>query len=106
LPVASGERHLAGDVAKLVGFDVVTREHEQDAGHATRGGRVDATDIGVRDPRSQHYGLCHIGELDVIGIATPAGDQGLVFETSNGLAYAEFHMSTSDNMLRRAPDAC
>ena len=32
-------------------------------------------------------------KLDVIGIATATGDQGLVFETSNGLAYAEFHGS-------------
>ena len=89
--IAIGERHLAGDVAKLLGLDVVTREHEQDAGHAARGGRINAADIGVGNSRSQHYGLRHIGELDVIGIATAAGDQGLVFETSNGLAYAEFH---------------
>ena len=47
--------------------------------------------FGVGNARSQHHGLRHIRERDVVGIATAAGDQGLVFETSNGLAYAEFH---------------
>ena len=98
--VAIGERHLAGDIAELVCFDVVTREHEQDARHATRGRRIDAADVGVRDPRSQHDGLRRIGKLDVIGIATATGDQGLVFETSNGLAYAEFHGSCLKWVLR------
>ena len=32
-----------------------------------------------------------LGELDVVGIAALAGNQGLVFETPNGLANAEFH---------------
>ena len=48
-------------------------------------------DVGVRGLRAHHEGLRHVGQRDVVGIAALAGNQGLVFETPNGLANAEFH---------------
>jgi hypothetical protein len=45
----------------------------------------------VRDLRAEHKGLRHFLELDIIGIAAFSGNKGLVFETPNGLAQAEFH---------------
>ena len=38
--------------------------------------------------------------MDIVGIAALAGDQGLVFETPNGLANAEFHDRSSIKMPR------
>jgi hypothetical protein len=48
-------------------------------------------DVGVRRLRAHHDGLRHVGKRDVVGIAALAGNEGLVFETPNGLANAEFH---------------
>ena len=94
------ERRMAGHVAEAVGLHVVAGQHQQHAGHAARRRRVDLADVGVRDPRAQHVGLRHVGKRDVVGIAALAGDQGLVLETPNGLANAEFHDDSSVKIAR------
>ncbi len=85
------ERGMAGNIAEPVGLHVLAGQHQQYAGHLARGRRVDAADVGVRDARAHHIGLRRLVEMDVVGIAARAGNQGLVFETPNGLANAEFH---------------
>ena len=64
---------------------------------------VDLADVRVRDLRAQHEGLRHVGKRDVVGIAALAGDQGLVLETPNGLANAEFHDDSCQNSARPLP---
>ena len=89
--VAVVERRVAWNVSESVGLHVVSGEHQENTGHLARCCNIDFSDLRVRDLRAEHKGLRHFLELDIIGIAAFSGNKGLVFETPNGLAQAEFH---------------
>src|SRR3954465_1077017 len=82
---------MTGHIAKPFGPYALARQYREHAGHCFRGAHIDLADIGVRDACAQHISLCSVLEMNVVGVTALAGDQGLVFETPNGLANAEFH---------------
>src|SRR3954469_20365967 len=92
---------MAGHIAEAVGLHVVAGQHQQHAAPFAGGGGVDATDIGVRDACAQYISVSSVLEMNVVGVTALAGDQGLVFETPNGLANAEFHDLTSSKIATR-----
>ena len=95
------ERRVTRNIAKSVGLHVVAGKHKQDAGHRARCGSLDAAKVGMGRLRAYDDGMRHVADLHVVDVATPAGDQRLVFETSYGLAYAEFH--EHPNAIGRPP---
>src|SRR3954465_3744818 len=92
---------MTGHIAKPVGPYALARQYREHAGHCFRGAHIDLADIGVRDACAQHVSVSGILEMNVVGVTALAGDQGLVFETPNGLANAEFHDLTSSKIATR-----
>jgi hypothetical protein len=82
---------VARHVAEAVCLHIVAGQHQQHARHFLCRRCVDIANVGVRDARAHHIGLRRLVEMQIIGIAALAGDQGLVFETPYRLANAEFH---------------
>jgi hypothetical protein len=73
---------------------VLSGSCKQHAGHAPRGGRVDALDPCVRHRRAQHEGMGHSRQNDVVGVAALPGDKTQILMTSHGLAAAKFRAAS------------
>jgi hypothetical protein len=85
----------AGEGGDAVGLEIGAGEDGEDAGPGQGGGRVDRLDAGMRVGRAQDGRVGLPGKIDVIEIATAAGEQSQILLADNRLTHPELHGNLS-----------
>jgi hypothetical protein len=91
--VVGRERPGSGHRAHVIG-KISSSEDRDHAGGTLGLVHIDRGDLGVRDRAAHHAKVEHAGDGDVVGVASPAGDQPLIF-------LAEPRSANLDCALRR-----
>ena len=93
--VAVGQRGEEGDIADAVARQVGGGVDRQHAGGGCGFARVEAGHPGMGVRRAQHVEIGLARQVDVIGIAAMAGDETVILEASDRLAYSKLSHATA-----------
>ena len=96
----------AGNVAEPIGANVVAGRYQQHARHVSRGDRIDALDLRMRQRRTQHSGMRHSRQSDVVGIAAASRNETQVLMAPYWLPDAKFHGCPHRYRVNGKPDLC
>src|SRR6516165_1435701 len=96
----------AGNVAEPIGANVVAGRYQQHARLVSRGDRIDALDLRMRQRRTQHSGMRHSRQSDVVGIAAASRNETQVLMAPYWLPDAKFHGCPHRYRVNGKPDLC
>jgi hypothetical protein len=107
VPVSLGSPHVLGhdrhEAANLVGLDIGSRQHDENAGRRLGRRRVDALDARMSVRRHDQNAVALERHVDVVDIAAAAGDEAGILEPGNRLADTEFSQALSPQMRPERP---
>ena len=87
--VAIPHRRNAGQGAEALGLDIRAGQHQQDPGRRLGRFGIDGFDAGMGMGRAQDMALGLEGQIDVVQIATIAGQQASILRAPNGFSRAK-----------------
>ena len=95
------DQPAAGQAAHVVSGHIRAGEHRHDAWRLFRRGRIDAFDPRVRMRRAQEHGVGLLGQHDIVGVLSVAGQEPVVFLALDGGANQRMRVGCVHRRLLR-----